>query len=326
MADSAASPTMSNRAGGGKEPARRSTAATPTGSSGAESLAQIKANEQGSAPVWLITGCSAGFGRALVDAALARGDRVVATARRTETIAELAGNRVLVVALDVTRQDQIDAAVRAALERFGRIDVLVNNAGYSTVGAVEEIDMNDLRALMETTFFGAVTLTKAVLPHMRERGSGAIVQMSSQGGQMSFAGGGAYSAAKFALEGLSEALADEVGPHGIRTLIVEPGAFRTELMSGRFHRSREIDAYANTVGQARAYLDRAHGTQPGDPRRAATAIIAALDASDPPLRLALGADAVDAIRAKHERLRADLDEWESVSRATAFDSEAPSSA
>jgi NAD(P)-dependent dehydrogenase (short-subunit alcohol dehydrogenase family) len=277
------------------------------------------ATEQGGASVWLITGCSSGFGRAFAGAALARGDHVVATARRVESLDDLAGDRVLVVALDVTRQDQIDAAVRAALERFGQIDVLVNNAGFSSVGAVEEIDLDDLRLLMETTFFGAVALTKAVLPHMRERGSGAIVQMSSQAGQMSFAGGGAYSAAKSALEGLSEALADEVGPHGIRTLIVEPGAFRTELMGARFHRSRELDAYAATVGQARAYLDSANGTQLGDPRKAAKAILAALDASDPPLRLALGADAVDAIRAKHERLRGDLDEWESVSRDTAFD-------
>jgi NAD(P)-dependent dehydrogenase (short-subunit alcohol dehydrogenase family) len=277
------------------------------------------ASERDSAPVWLITGCSSGFGRALVDAALARGDRVVATARRVESLSDLASDKGIAVALDVTRQDQIEAAVRAALNRFGRIDVLVNNAGYATVGAVEEIDMDDLRALMETTFFGAVALTKAVLPHMRERGSGAIVQMSSQGGRMSFPGGGAYSAAKFALEGISEALADEVGPHGIRTLVVEPGAFRTEFMGSRFHRSRELDAYTETVGRARAYFESADGTQPGDPHKAATAIIAALAAPDPPLRLALGADAVDAIRAKDERLRADLDGWEAVSRATAFD-------
>lgn len=270
--------------------------------------------------VWLITGCSSGFGRALVDVALTHGDRVVATARQPGSIGDLAGDRVLVVPLDVTRQDQIDAAVQASLERFGRIDVLVNNAGYSSVGAVEEIDLDDLRALMETMFFGAVALTKAVLPHMRERGSGVIVQISSQGGQMSFAGGGAYSAAKFALEGLSEALADEVKPLGIRTLIIEPGAFRTDLMGARFHRSREIDAYAGTVGLARAYLDSANGTQAGDPRKAAEAILTAVRAEEPPLRLALGADAVDALRAKHERLRNDLESWEAVSRNTAFDS------
>jgi NAD(P)-dependent dehydrogenase (short-subunit alcohol dehydrogenase family) len=275
--------------------------------------------ETGSARVWLITGCSAGFGRAFANAVLARGESVVATARRVESIEDLAGDQVLVVALDVTRQEQIDAVVRVALERFGRIDVLVNNAGYSSVGAVEEVDMDDLRRMMETSFFWAVALTKAVLPHMRERGSGAIVQMSSQAGQMSFAGGGAYAAAKFALEGISEALADEVAPHGIRTLIVEPGAFRTELMGARFCRSREIDAYAGTVGQARGWLERADGTQPGDPRKAVAAILAALDAPDPPLRLARGADAVDAIRAKQERLRPDLDGWEAVSRNTAFD-------
>jgi NAD(P)-dependent dehydrogenase (short-subunit alcohol dehydrogenase family) len=269
--------------------------------------------------VWLITGCSSGFGRAIVEAALQRGDRVVATARRVESIADLAGDRVLLQALDVTRQEQIDAVVRAAVDHFGRIDVLVNNAGYSSVGAVEEIEMDDLRVLMETMFFGPVALTKAVLPAMRERGGGAIVQISSQGGQYAFAGFGAYCAAKFGIEGLSEALADEVGPHGVRTLIVEPGAFRTELMGARFHRSREIDAYADTVGETRAYVERANGTQPGDPRKAAAAIVTALDAPDPPLRLILGADAVDAIRAKHERLRAELDGWEAVSRDTAIE-------
>jgi NAD(P)-dependent dehydrogenase (short-subunit alcohol dehydrogenase family) len=269
--------------------------------------------------VWLITGCSAGFGRAIAEAALARGDRVVATARRPESVADLAGEDVLVVRLDVTRQDQVEAAVRAALERFGRIDVLVNNAGYGSVGAVEEIDPDDLRVLMDTMFFGVVALTQAVLPHMRAQGSGAIVQMSSQGGQFAFPGVGAYCAAKFALEGISEALASEVAPLGIRTLIVEPGNFRTEFGGARMHRSREIDAYADTVGPTRAFIDGVDGTQEGDPRKAAGAILGALDAPNPPLRLALGADAVDAIRAKHERLRADLDAWEAVSRSTALD-------
>jgi NAD(P)-dependent dehydrogenase (short-subunit alcohol dehydrogenase family) len=268
--------------------------------------------------VWLITGCSAGFGRAIAEAALAHGDRVVATARRPETLADLEGDDVLVVALDVTRQDQIEAAVGAAIERFGRIDVLVNNAGYGSIGAVEEIDLDDLRALMDTMFFGAVALTQAVLPHMREQRSGTIVQISSQGGQFAFAGVGAYCAAKFALEGLSEALDAEVRPLGIRTLLVEPGSFRTEFGGARMHYSRVIDAYADTAGRTRAGLDEIAGRQPGDPRKAAAAILTALDADDPPLRLALGDDAVDAIRAKHERLRADLDGWEAVSRGTAF--------
>jgi NAD(P)-dependent dehydrogenase (short-subunit alcohol dehydrogenase family) len=269
--------------------------------------------------VWLITGCSSGFGRAIAEAARAHGDRVVATARRPEALADLAGDDVLVVALDVTRQDQIDAAVQAALDRFGRIDVLVNNAGSGSVGAVEELELDDLRALMDTMFFGAVALTKAALPHMRARGDGAIVQISSQGGQLAPAGFGAYCAAKFALEGLSEALADEVAPLGIRTLIVEPGAFRTGLLGASLHRSPEIDAYADTVGTTRAYVDATGGTEPGDPRKAAAAILAALDAPQPPLRLALGADAVEAIRAKHERLREDLDGWETTSRGTGFD-------
>jgi NAD(P)-dependent dehydrogenase (short-subunit alcohol dehydrogenase family) len=253
----------------------------------------------------------------LAEAALAHGDNVVATARRAESVADIEG--AYVVPLDVTRQDQIDAAVQAALERFGGIDVLVNNAGVGSVGAVEEFDMDHLRAVMETMFFGAVALTKAVLPHMRERGSGAIVQISSQGGQVSFAGFGAYCSAKFALEGLSDALADEVAPLGIRTLIVEPGSFRTGLLSATMHRSREIAVYADTVGRTRAYTEGEDGRQAGDPRKAAAAIIAALDAPEPPRRLALGADAVDNIRATQEQRRADLDGWEAVSRDTAYD-------
>jgi NAD(P)-dependent dehydrogenase (short-subunit alcohol dehydrogenase family) len=266
---------------------------------------------------WIITGCSSGFGRTLAEAALGQGDQVVATARRTEALADLDGAHVL--PLDVTRQDQIEAAVRATLERYGRIDVLVNNAGMGSVGAVEEFSMEHLRQLMETMFFGAVALTKAVLPHMREQRSGAIVQISSQGGQVSFAGFGAYCAAKFALEGLSDALAEEVAPLGIRTLIVEPGSFRTGLLSATMYRAPQIDAYADTVGTTRAYVEGEDGRQAGDPRKAAAAIIAALDAPEPPRRLALGGDAVDNIRATHERRRADLDSWESVSRDTAFD-------
>jgi NAD(P)-dependent dehydrogenase (short-subunit alcohol dehydrogenase family) len=271
--------------------------------------------------VWLITGSSSGFGSAIARAALDRGDAVVATARRPESLDELvavAPDRVLPVALDVSDPAQIAAAVAAARERFGRIDVLVNNAGHGSVGAVEEIAMDDLRSIMDTMFFGAVALTQAVLPHLRAQGSGAIVQVSSMGGQLSMPGFGAYCAAKFALEGLSEALAPEVGPLGIRVLIVEPGAFRTGFGGGRMHRSDPLPAYAETVGPTRAAVDAMDGSQPGDPDRAAAAILAALDADEPPLRLALGDDAVDAIRAKHEQLRADLEGWEAVSRGTAF--------
>jgi len=274
-----------------------------------------------SSPVWLITGSSSGFGRHIAQAALARGDRVVATARRPEAIDDLvaaAPDRVHAVALDVTDGGQVAAAVAAALERFGRIDVLVNNAGHGSVGAVEEIALDELRTLMDTMFFGAVALTQAVLPHMRAHGSGAVVQISSMGGQVSAAGFGAYCAAKFALEGTSEALAAELAPLGIRVLIVEPGAFRTGFGGGRMQRSKALEAYAETVGPTREFVDAMDGNQPGDPAKAAAAILTALDAPEPPLRLALGADAVDAIRAKHERLRADLDGWERVARDTAL--------
>jgi NAD(P)-dependent dehydrogenase (short-subunit alcohol dehydrogenase family) len=276
----------------------------------------------GSPRVWVISGSSAGFGRELAEAALDHGDIVVATARRPEALADLAQgtpDRVLAYPLDVTVAGQAAAAVAAAIERFGRVDVIVNNAGYGSVGAVEEIDLGDLRTLMDTMFFGAVELTQAALPHLRAQGSGAIVQISSMGGQVTAPGFGAYCAAKFALEGLSESLAAEVGPLGIQVLIVEPGAFRTEFGGARMHRSRQIDAYADTVGPTRANIDAMDGTQPGDPRKAAEAIITALDAPDPPLHLALGADAVDLIAQAHARRQRDLQAWESLSRSTALE-------
>jgi len=276
----------------------------------------------GTGRVWLITGCSAGFGRELALAAWAAGDRVMATARQPRRLADLVatgGGRVRTAALDVTDEKQVDSAVAQTLAEFGRIDVLVNNAGHGSVGAVEELDLGDLRALMDVMFFGAVAVTKAVLPHLRAQGSGAIVQMSSMGGQLSMPGFGAYCAAKFGLEGLSEALAAEVAPFGIRVLIVEPGAFRTEFGGERMHRSRTVPAYAGSTGVTRAAVDAMDGTQPGDPSKAARAILRVLDSAEPPLRLALGNDAVDHIAAHHESLRADLSRWERLSRATDLD-------
>ncbi|SEF22082.1 NADP-dependent 3-hydroxy acid dehydrogenase YdfG [Amycolatopsis pretoriensis] len=271
--------------------------------------------------VWLITGCSAGFGREIALAALAAGDRVLATARRPETldgVRERGGDRVRTAALDVTDAGQVDAAVKTALEEFGRIDVVVNNAGNGSVGAVEELTMEELRALMEVMFFGAVAVTKAVLPHLRAQGSGTVVQISSMGGQLAPPGYGAYCATKYALEGISEALAVEVAPFGVRVLIVEPGAFRTEFGGGRMHRSRSIDAYAVSTSGTRDAVDSMDGTQPGDPAKAAAAIVRAVGDADAPLHLALGADAVEAIRGQHRALAADLAAWEEVSRATAL--------
>ncbi len=272
--------------------------------------------------VWLITGCSAGFGREIALAALAAGDRVLATARRPETLEglrERGGDRVRTAALDVTDAGQVDAAVKTALEEFGRIDVVVNNAGNGSVGAVEELTMDELRALMEVMFFGAVAVTKAVVPHLRAQGSGTVVQISSMGGQLAPPGYGAYCATKYALEGISEALAAEVAPFGVRVLIVEPGAFRTEFGGGRMHRSRSIEAYAVSTSGTREAVENMDGTQPGDPAKAAAAIVHAVGSADAPLHLALGADAVEAIRAQHRSLAADLAAWEEVSRATALD-------
>jgi NAD(P)-dependent dehydrogenase (short-subunit alcohol dehydrogenase family) len=269
--------------------------------------------------VWLITGCSSGFGRELALAALAAGDRVLATARKPATLADLAergGDRLRTAALDVTDPATVDAAVETALEAFGQVDVLVNNAGNGSVGAVEEFTMAELRELMEVMFFGAVAATKAVLPHLRERRSGTVVMISSMGGQVTMPGFGAYCSAKFALEGLAESLAAEVAPFGVRVLIVEPGAFRTEFGGSRMHRSAEIEDYRASTAATRAAVEGMDQTQPGDPAKAAAAILEAVGRDDPPLRLALGNDAVDAIRAKHESLAAELATWEPLSRRT----------
>jgi NAD(P)-dependent dehydrogenase (short-subunit alcohol dehydrogenase family) len=276
--------------------------------------------EHSSPRTWLISGSSSGFGLAIAHAALAAGDRVVATARRIDTLERLVGeapDRVVAVPMDVTDPDQITRAVRAATDRFGQVDVLVNNAGYGSVGAVEEIDIAELNALHEVMFVGPVRLIQAVLPGMRERGSGAIVQISSMGGQLSPPGFGAYCSAKFALEAMSESLAAEVGPLGIRVLIIEPGAFRTGFGGHRMHRSRPvIGDYASTVGPTRTAVDQMDGSQPGDPDLAAAAILHLVNAATAPLRLALGDDAVDNIRAKHAQLAADLNGWEELSRST----------
>ena len=271
--------------------------------------------------VWLITGASSGFGRSIVEAALDRGDRVVATSRRTTSMEDLSGSEdLLLFDLDVTDASRRAAAVQACLDRFGRIDVLVNNAGRTQVGAVEETSDEELRALFDLHFFGPAALTRAVLPHMRAQGGGAIVQMSSVGGQVTAPGFGAYCATKFALEGLTETLHDEVAAFGIRTLIVEPGAFRTGLFRpGAAYESPELEAYAEVVGPTRAYVRGNHGRQPGDPDKAAGAILAALDADDPPLRLVLGADAIANVRGHLEGLSTELAGWEDLGRDTAVD-------
>jgi NAD(P)-dependent dehydrogenase (short-subunit alcohol dehydrogenase family) len=273
--------------------------------------------------VWFVTGASSGFGKEIATSALARGDAVVASARRVDGLQDLDDDRVLKVPLDVTRADQREAAVAAAVERFGRLDVLVNNAGRTQVGAVEETTDAELRDLFDLHFFGPVALTRLVLPIMRRQGGGAIVQLSSVGGQVTAPGFGAYCATKFALEGLTETLKDEVAEFGIKTLIVEPGAFRTGLFRPTAaYESAEMPDYESTVGPTRAYVRGNHGEQAGDPAKAAAAILTALDAPEPPLRLVLGEDAIDNIKNRLDRVANELREWEGLGRATAIDDEA----
>src|SRR3954447_16859198 len=270
--------------------------------------------------VWFVTGASSGFGRAIAEAVLERGDAVVAAARNTDALDGLGPEeRVFAVSLDVTDAAQRDAAIAKALEEFGRIDVLVNNAGRTQVGAVEETTDAELRDLFDLHFFAPAALTRAVLPQMRRQGGGAIVQMSSVGGQTTAPGFGAYCATKFALEGLTETLRDEVAGFGIHTLIVEPGAFRTGLFRpDAAYESAEMPEYEETVGPTRSYVRDNHGLQPGDPAKAAAAIIAALGADNPPLRLVLGADAIANVERRLRVLTDELEAWRSLGEATAI--------
>ncbi|MFF7756672.1 oxidoreductase [Streptomyces griseorubiginosus] len=272
--------------------------------------------------VWLITGASSGFGRALAEAALADGDVVVGAARRPGALDDLVAahpDQMEALGLDVTDTAAAEAAVRGVVARHGRIDVLVNNAGRTHVGAFEETTERELRELFDLHVFGPAALTRAVLPSMRARRSGAIVQMSSMGGQLSFAGFSAYSGTKFALEGMSEALADEVREYGVKVLVVEPGAFRTSLFeASRAGVSADSGVYAK-VSRTREAVSGGDGTQAGDPAKAAALIRAALDAEDTPLRLPLGDDAVTAVLDHLDGVRADITAWEKSTRATGFD-------
>jgi NAD(P)-dependent dehydrogenase (short-subunit alcohol dehydrogenase family) len=249
---------------------------------------------------WLITGCSTGLGRALAEAVIAAGHNAVVTARDAERVADLAeGNpdRVLALPLDVTDSAQVSTSVTQAEEKFAGIDVLVNNAGYGYRAAVEEGDDPDVRQLFETQFFGAVAMIKAVLPGMRSRRSGAIVNISTIGVQIMPAGSGYYAASKAALEAVSGALQKELKPLGISVTVIEPGGFRTDFAGRSLTQSSTvIDDYAETAGKRRKEHETAHGTQPGDPAKAAQAIIAAVESDEPPAFLLLGNDALNTYR------------------------------
>jgi NAD(P)-dependent dehydrogenase (short-subunit alcohol dehydrogenase family) len=271
-------------------------------------------------PVWFITGISRGFGRALAEAALARGHVVVGTTRDGSSDIDPENERLHVVALDVTVEGQARTAIEQGHRLGGRIDVLVNNAGYGLLGSVEEADEATVRELFEVNFFGALRVTQAALPYMRVQRSGHIVNISSVLGRAPAAGSGLYAASKCALAGMSEALAAELAPLGISVTIVEPGAFRTDFLSPRSVRAIPVEI-ADYDGTAGATLDRLvpmDGLQLGDPYLAVEAIINAVGAPEPPLHLVLGADALERSRANIAALVDDLDRWEHVTRETAF--------
>lgn len=273
---------------------------------------------------WFITGCSTGLGRALAEAVLEAGHRVAVTARSVERVQDLvdaAPERALALALDVTDGDQVRAAVARAQEHFGSIDVLVNNAGYGYRAAIEEGDDAQVRELFDTNVFGPVAVINAVLPEMRARRSGAIVNISSIGARLCPAGSGYYSASKAALEGISGSLAREVAPLGISVTVVEPGAFRTDFAGRSLAQSPgTIGDYADTAGLRRKENDTMDGTQAGDPERAARTIIAAVESEEPPSFLLLGSDAVFTYDFLADEQRREVDAWRDRSEATDFDS------
>lgn len=269
---------------------------------------------------WLITGCSTGIGRALAEVLIARGEHVVATARKPESLADLVAghDNARALKLDVTVSADVEAAT-SEVERAGGVDVLVNNAGYGYLTAIEEGDEEGYRAQFEANVFGLIAMTKAVLPGMRERRSGHIVNIASVGGLVGNPGSGYYAATKFGVVGFSEALSKEVGALGIRVTVVEPGPFRTDWAGRSLQSSaRPIEAYAATVHARLKQVGATSGKQEGDPRRAAEAIITAVDSPEPPLNLVLGAPGLRAAREKIAALSAELDKWEALTLSADF--------
>ena len=271
-------------------------------------------------PVWFITGCSTGFGRELARYVLERGYPTVVTARNPGEVKDLAARgEALVLKLDVTSQGQIGAAIKAAEDKFDHIDVLVNNAGIGYFAAVEESEEDQVRRMFEINVFGLSRMIHAALPGMRNRREGFIVNFSSIGGLRSFPSVGYYNATKFAVEGLSEALWQEVEPLGIKVMLVEPSGFRTDWAGRSANESkRQIDDYAATAGAWRSQARANSGKQPGDPVRAAHAIVTAVESSNPPHHLLLGNDAYEGATAKLKELRKEFSAWEAVSRGADF--------
>ncbi len=269
--------------------------------------------------VWLITGAAAGLGRAVAEAAAERGDQVVATDRDLAGAQSWAGSGVHPAELDVTDRLSVDRAVAEAVAKFGRIDVLVNNAGFGVFGSLEELPEEQVRRQFETNTFGTWNVTRAVLPQLRKQRSGHIVQMSSLDGVAPEAAGEtAYAGSKFAVAGISESLAKEVAHLGIKVTIVEPGAVRTDFGAAAVCQPVEISDYADSVGTAIGWFESLVGKQPNDPRRVAAAMLRAIDSPDPPLHLVLGPEAVQAVRDKLDAQLRELEAWAEVGADTAF--------
>jgi NAD(P)-dependent dehydrogenase (short-subunit alcohol dehydrogenase family) len=271
--------------------------------------------------IWFITGSSRGLGRVLVEQVLEAGDKVVATARKTEDLADLRekfGDRIRAQKLDVKSFHDAEAAVSHAVEAFGRIDVVVNNAGYGFLGAFEEMTPEEFAGQIDTNFWGVVNVTRAVLPLLRQQRAGHIIQITSVGGRSGFPGLSGYHAAKFAVEGLSEALAQEIKPLGLKLTIVEPGGFRTDWAGPSMAYAKEIPDYA-VVRFMRQRLEAISGGEPGDPRKAAAAILKLVDLPEPPLRLALGNDALAVLRFGYQRAAEELEKWAAITQSTDFD-------
>ncbi|QHN03655.1 SDR family NAD(P)-dependent oxidoreductase [Granulicella sp. WH15] len=272
--------------------------------------------------VWLVTGSSRGLGRAIVEGILERGDVVVATARKVaelQSLTEKYADRLLLVALDVTNPEQAQAAVGQAIKRYGRLDVLVNNAGYGLIGAFEEMSPDEFGGQMTTNFGGVVNMCRAVLPTFRSQRSGHIIQISSIGGRRGSAGLSGYAASKFAVEGLSEVLAQEIAPLGIKMTIVEPGGFRTDWAGASMSFATPMESYEPVVGAFKEWIKTYTGTEPGDPAKAAKVLFEISRMEEPPLRLPLGVFAKQFVKEGYMTSLTELDQWSSLIEATEID-------
>ena len=285
-------------------------------------LSCLKSKNRMNSQVWLITGSSRGLGRALTEAVLAAGHKVVATARKPEQLANLAatyGGQLRTVALDVTSPEQAEAAVALAVEAFGHLDLVVNNAGYGFIAAFEEMPEADFKGQIDTNFWGVVNVTRAALPVLRKQRSGHIIQITSIGGRAGFAGLSGYHAAKFAVEGFSETIAQEISAFGVKMSIVEPGGFRTEWATTSMVTVSPSADYQPSVGAMMGHLDNAVTQTPGDPNKAAQAILKLAAMENPPLRLPLGTDALVLLRHTYAKALDDLEKYADITRSTNFD-------